>query len=49
MRVERTDHLQFYECYLTIDEYEQLRRTTDSYHAELIMHRTEYVSGSGLR
>lgn len=30
MRVERTDPPQFHECWLTTDEYKQLRQTTDS-------------------
>lgn len=37
MRVERTDHPQFQKCWLTTDEYEQLRHTTDSYRDELIV------------
>jgi hypothetical protein len=37
MRVERTTNPQFHKCWLTTDEYEQLRRTTDSYHDELIL------------
>jgi integrase len=37
MRIERTANRQFKKCWLTTDEYEALRRTTDSYRDELII------------
>ena len=37
MRVERNHNYHSSNCWLTTDEYEQLRRTTDSYRDELII------------
>ena len=37
MRVERTNNPQFHKCWLTTDEYEQLRRTTNSYRDDLVV------------